>query len=221
MKLTQEQKIEIMKYICDVPRYRETCFELYDHIVNAFEMTDRSIFNHNEISKIVNEDFGGFLKIAELEAQNHQLLSKRYFKFFVQEVINTFKQPQGLVYLGLLFICCSTFATDLPATFNVKPMLLAVLILSLFILAFGYASVYYKERKYGRPSLLDGFIKKSSSVLLIFSSATIFLLLGKEPVLYLSDNFKLGIAWSLFLITSLYVKSYMKFYKRRIKLVIG
>jgi hypothetical protein len=58
MKLTTEQLAEIRVYIFEAPRYRETYYELYDHIVNALEQGDEP-FSIDLVKQIIEEDFGG------------------------------------------------------------------------------------------------------------------------------------------------------------------
>ena len=101
MKLTEKQKQEIRNYIINVPKFRETYNELYDHIINSLEDCGE-VFSINEVIVIINRDFGGFSEKVNQE-KNYQIeLSKQYNRAFRMEMVNTFKWPSIFNNLSVL-----------------------------------------------------------------------------------------------------------------------
>ena len=215
MKLTEQQKTEISNYIAEAPRYRETYMELYDHIIAVFEEEERS-YSLKEVSEIIYTDFGGFSEIVNKEKEYQKQLSKKYKRFFIQEMLNMFKLPKGIINILFLVLCYWMGTEGSTASFNPKTMMISAFIIGLFTYFFGYAVTYYKKRKYRKSSILDDFIKWESSFWIWILYLCTYFFIAKDPIFEVFVRVKMIIVWALFLGTSLYIRTYMKFYKNRL-----
>lgn len=92
MQLTATQKQVVKDWIFNVPKYRETFNEMYDHILNALKDIDAP-FSLTIVDDIVWKDFGGYQMVADNENVFRNVIGRSYLKFFQMEMLNTFKWP--------------------------------------------------------------------------------------------------------------------------------
>ena len=216
MELTEEQKIEISNYIVTVPKYRETYNELYDHILNALADNETS-FSIEEVIKVVNNDFGGFSEIVYQEKIYEKELSNKYSKQFRQEMVNTFKWPGIFSNLGVLALCLLIYYSSKTHPFNIKPALAVIYVCFVGAGIFAYAKIMINRYKYSKFSILDNYIYLEC--MFFISMPSVFLSIAKGYIFEISDNGKLIVMLSLFFFCSIYVRTFIKFYKEKFKIL--
>jgi hypothetical protein len=217
MRLTEEQKQEIKDYIVSVPRFRETFNELYDHLVNSFENNEVE-FSIDEVNRIVNADFGGFSEIVSQEKLYQKELSKKYNKHFRQEMLNTFKWPQLIGNAIVLALCLIMYHQGKSVLLNLKPMLSAIIILVYGIAIFGFSKIIRNKFKHAKYSILDNYFGYACSFGVIFVNPSIHAL-NKNNSFGIGDQARLLILLSVFFFCSVYVRAFIKFYKRKVSVL--
>ncbi|MGF1924846.1 MAG: hypothetical protein ACQUHE_11765 [Bacteroidia bacterium] len=212
MVLTEDQKAEIRDYIETVPKYIETYNELYDHILNSFE--DRKVnFSLKEVSNILDKDFGGFSQVVEQEKVYHREVGKKYNKNFRIQFLDTLK------WFGIfpLAFCLVIYFSSQSTAFNIKPMLLATLILFMGTAIFGYTKIVINRFRYTKYSVLDSYLASQCSLGL----AVLVLILNvflNENVFSLGENGRLIVMLSLYFFCSIYIRTFIKIYRQHIKI---
>jgi hypothetical protein len=124
MKLTTEQLAEIRLYIFEAPRYRETYYEIYDHIVNALEQADEP-FNMDLVKQIVQEDFGGFQNIIHQEDVYRKSVTSKYARLLGSEMIDSFRNSTVLSHLAILILGYMFYQ---GSEIDLKPLTISMLI---------------------------------------------------------------------------------------------
>ena len=90
MNLSSENLAEIRVYIFGTPKYRETYYELYDHILNALEQMEGT-YDINLVRSIVDEDLGGFEGIVHQEEIYQKSVTAKYNRLLGKELLNSYK----------------------------------------------------------------------------------------------------------------------------------
>ena len=217
MELTTEQKAEIGSYIGTVPKYRETYNELYDHILNSFENNNVN-YSINEVDRIVNSDFGGFSEIVRQEKLYQAELSKKYNKHFRQEMLNTFKWPRILTNLCVLVFCLFIYYSNDGATYNMKPMVVGIIICVFGIAIFGFSKIIRNKFKYSKYSILDNYFGYSCSFGVVMLNAVIHSL-KKDNIWGISPNTSFMLLLFLFFFVSVYLRAFFKFYNTKYRIL--
>lgn len=218
MELTQEQKEEIKAFIIDVPRYRETYHELYDHILNSLKDNPES-YHINKVIDVINNDFGGFPAIVEQEKVYQKQLNKRYNRLFLLEMLNTFKWPGIINNLCLVAVCLALYHYNKDISANLKPVLLGSTILFVIVLVFGYAKIYINRRKHLKYSILDNYMGYECSFGVIMMNFVLHTFIGKANWFNLSESGKSIAILFLFFFCSVYVRAFIKFYNQKFKVL--
>lgn len=115
MKLTFKQEEQLKKYFSGIFLYRETYFEVLDHMFCALERMDSAVNFQNAVNGIINEDFGGHNKLRTLDADARKLAfmegKHRYWKYFK----DGFKGINAalMILLGITF-----YVLNVPALIN-------------------------------------------------------------------------------------------------------
>lgn len=213
MRLSEEQKTEIKEYIVTVPRFRETFNELYDHLLNSIENNDVE-YSIDEVNRIVNLDFGGFSEIVNQEKRYQAELSKKYNKHFRQEILNTFKWPSILSNLCMLALCLLIYFNTNASTFNMKPLLMGIIICVFSIAIFGFFRIISNRIRYTKYSILDNYFGYACSFGVIMTNVFIHSF-NKENSWGISDQTRLLILLFLFFFCAVYVRSYFSFYNKK------
>lgn len=218
MELTQEQKEEIKAYIIDVPRYRETYNELYDHILNSLK-DNPGTYDINEVVFIINNEFGGFQAIVEEEKLYQKQLSKRYNRLFLLEMLNTFKWPEIINNLSLVVLCLILYNYNKNISANLKPTLLSSVICFAIIAVFGFAKILLNRRKYSKYSILDNYMGFECTFGVAMVNIFMQLFIGKNNLFNLSESGKSIAILGLFFFCSVYVRAFIKFYNQKFKVL--
>lgn len=215
MKLTDQQKAEVRNYIITVPKYRETYNELYDHILNSLSDNENE-YSINEVISIINNDFGGFEKIASQEEIYHNKIGKKFNKQFRLLFFDALKW-QGI---GILIIGFIIYYVNKTSPFNVKPIISASTICFVVVAIYGYARIIINAIRYAKYSILDSYLgHKCSFGLAILNVLLHGFINGK--VIELSDNNKLIAVLILFSLASLYARTIIKFYAQRSNILMA
>lgn len=213
MLLTTEQKAEIKDYIIGVPKYRETYNELYDHIVNSIEDSEVA-FSIDEVINIVNRDFGGFSEVVYQEEIYHKELGKKYNKHFRVQFIDTFK------WYGIfpLAFCLMIYFSNKSTVFNIKPMLFATTICFVAVAIIGLSRIMINRVKYSKYSILDNYLGLEYSFGLAGANMFLQIFISRN-FFELSDNSKLIAMLTLYFFCMIYVRTFIKFYKQKFKIL--
>lgn len=220
MELTEEQKAEIKNYIIDVPKYRETYNELYDHILNSLKDNDGS-YSIDAVNVIINNDFGGFSEIVEQEKIYQKEIGKKYNLYFRSEMLHTFQWPGIVNNLSLLVLCLLIYYGNKGGSYNIKPMFFASTICVTGVALFGYFKIIVNKLKWSKYSILDNCMGFECSFGFIVMNGFLQVLFGKPIWFEVSDHGKLIITLCLFFFCSLYVRTFVKFYNKKFKVLIA
>lgn len=218
MKLTLAQKKEISDYIINIPKFRETYNELYDHILNSLENNEEK-FSLDAVDRIVDADFYGYYEITHQEKNLQKQLNRKYNRLFLLEMLNTFKLPQLVNNLIIFCLCYFLYKYGTENLANLKPLVLSLVLLTVVITIFGYLVVFVRKYKYLKFSILDNYIMFESSFGMIMVSFIMSSFLSKENFFEIADQTKLIITLSLFFFTSVYARAFIKFYNQKIKVL--
>lgn len=217
MKLTEEQTEEIKAYIIGVPRYRETYNELYDHILNSLQDIEGT-FSTNLIDEIVLKDFGGYQVVYDNEKLYRSEIGLKYMKFFYLEIINTFKWQQLANNLIILCLCLVIYFSRDPYV-NFKPMLWASVFCCVLICVFIYCKIIINRIKYKKESILDNYIQYLGAIGIIVMNITFRIFFNKNSMMDTSHQTKLIVTLVLFFFSSVYVRTFIKFYNHKLKIL--
>lgn len=219
MELSTEQKQEITFFLIDGPKYRETYNEVYDHVINAFQ-DNEEFYSLDQVAKIINQDFGGFEQIRTEEVLYQKELNKKYMVDFRQEMLNTFKWPGILNNLTILGLCSALYFGNNKESFNMKPILVAMAIIFIGITLFVHIKVYINKTKRKHNSILDNPLCSVSILGVTMYNFIFFSFINDDGLIETSYSTKLILLLCMFFFSSLYVRSFIKFYNKKIKVLL-
>jgi hypothetical protein len=218
MKLTEEQLAEIRVYIFGTPRYRETYYELYDHILNALEPLDEP-FHFGLVQHIVEEDFGGFEGIVNQEVVYQKSITTKYNRLLSSEMLNFYKTSTVFSTIALLFIGYLFYDASLTSEINLKPMSVSMLIISMVPGAYYLFKRFVLDRNKMKLSIKYDFLHRTWILGFLIVNATMGLFISKNSVFEISNHAKVVICVVLALLLNLYVRSFIKVYNKRISIL--
>ena len=213
MELLKEQKQEISILISGLTKYRETYYEIYDHVLNELSTRDEK-FSLDLVNHILIESFGTRTEIIVNETVYVKDITRRYFQFFNQEILNTFKWPDIAANLSLVLIW-----VVLRESLNIMPMTKSIGIIVLLMCFFYYFKRYLLDRNERKPSLKYSFLQSSTSFGVSIYVFIFFLFLSKDSLMDISINFKMNITLGLFCFTSVYLRAFIKLYNKKLKVL--
>ena len=217
MILTEEQLAEIRRYIFSAPRFRETYNELYDHILNALEETDKD-FDIALVQQIVKDDFGGFEYIVAQESKYQQQVIRKYTRMLGAEMLNTFKFPAVLGNVCLIFLIIILYQTSLNYNFDIRPMYRGLYILVVIPLFFYGLKRFIADRKHIKLSIKYEFLHLAWT-LAFFSCQLLSLLVFNANFFNISTHTQLMILCAAFFTASIYIRGFLKVYYKRINVL--
>lgn len=218
MKLTEQQKKKTSDYIFEEQKYRETYNELYDHIITALSYCDE-VYSLESVAKIVNKDFGGFENIRKTEEEYQKELNKRYIRAFRQEMLNTFKWPGLLNNISTFSFCTILYFASRNHAFNSKSILGGILLCFLVVALFGFYKIISNRLKFSKYSILDNYLGGICSLGIALMNVFLYLFIRNDSLFDLGGNFKLICTFILFFLCSIYVRSFIKFYNKKLKIL--
>lgn len=207
MKLSAIQLNEISQYIINGLKYRETYYEICDHVISSLEPMEQE-YHLDLVKNIIEEDFGSFSEITLNEINYEKEFSKNCYRILGTEMLNTFKWNNIHNNLIILALCVIFYMYSPRDDQHTKPMLYAVVIVSTTGL-FAQLIKAFKDRKFMKPAMKSQFLGRIS----IFSIAFVQVLIvfiGKYPLFSLSPNIRLIILLTLFFIISVFTRAYLK-----------
>jgi hypothetical protein len=209
MQLTKEQKIEISDYIVSVAKYRETYDELYDHILNS--LTDNeNPFSLSEVDKIVNNEFGGFSEVVYQEKIYQAALGKKYHKHFRMQFIESIKWPGPLLFVFSLAIYYSSKTTP----FNTKYMFAGISLSFSAIAVFVFGVMIFNRIKYSKYSIWDSHLGLECCFGMGMMNSIMYWCVNGN-FFGLNDNNRLIVMLILFSFCSIYIRTFINFYKKK------
>ena len=132
-------------------------------------------------------------------------------------MVNTFKWPAIFSNLGVLALCLLIYYSNKTNPFNIKPALAVIYVCFVGVGIFGYAKIMINRYKYSKFSILDNYI--FLECIFCFAIPGVFLNIMKGYFFEISDNGKLIAMLSMFFFCSVYVRTFIKFYNQRFKIL--
>jgi len=218
MKLTEEQLSEIRIYIFGTPRYRETYYELYDHIINALEQLDEP-FHLGLVKQIVEDDFGGFEGIVIQEELYQKSVTTKYNRFLGTEMLNFYKTSTAFSTIVLLFIGYMLYNSSLTSEINLKPMSISMIILSMIPGVYYLFKRFVLDRNKFKLSIKYDFLHRTWILGFLMVNGMMGLFVSKNSVFDISNHAKVVIFILLALLLNLYIRSFIKVYNRSIRIL--
>lgn len=102
MKLRQDQKQLLEKYISNVVLYKETYEEIYDHVLTALEGRDGIENLQRRTHQLIDDDFGGYAGIAKLESQRRDMIRADLRSTYLHHVKVNLQNPLIILLLMIL-----------------------------------------------------------------------------------------------------------------------
>ena len=220
MVLTAQQHQEIKDYIFDAAQYRETYNEVYDHIVNALEDKDEA-YSIELVAEIVNADFGSFNEIKKQEQLYQRQINKKYTRLFLEELINSFKWPGLLGNVANLMLCLCIYWSSTNSSFNTKPMMIAVFSCFILVTIYMYSQILIRRTRSKKYSILDNSLGILSTFGLFIGIFVFNWFISDDSLISLSQRAKVIVLLTLYFFSSMYVRSFRKFYNQKIKILIA
>ncbi|MDN3586404.1 hypothetical protein QWY86_07005 [Pedobacter aquatilis] len=218
MKLNVAEKQVLRDYIFNEPKYRETYNELYDHLINALSDSDE-LFSIELVAKIINEDFGGFINIRNREEAYQKQLHKKYIIDFRKEMLQTLGWSDFFKNISILGLCFCIYYGSKTQVFNIKPMIIGSMIPLILIALFGFFRIFTQRIKYSKYSIVDNYVGNISTLGTIVLNVFLFNIISKERIFDVSNDLKLIATLVLFFLSSIYIRSFIKFYNKKIKVL--
>lgn len=219
MKLTLENKLEIVDYIGEVPRYQETFDEVYDHIVTAHESIEGSEFNMDRVKEIVQTDFGGFGQISADEKEFVKSFVRSCTRDMKQEFIEALKFPM-LLFNGYLSVLCAAFYQDSRYFLPCVKVFLTFIYVTILILIVGYFLKRYVHNPTRMPSVKFKFMCTALLICAGCSYSINSIFLSKSPMLEVSSDIKKVIAFAILLALCNFLFAYYKVYQKRLRILV-
>lgn len=217
MQLTLQQKKEVQDYISASSKYRETYNEIYDHLLNALEEIEEP-YQLKLVGRIVLQDFGSFKEIKKMEKDSLSKTKYRCIRYLVADMISVFKF-QNLIYtLLLLIFYASLYVYQLGNGVNFANLYLWSMILGYTLSVAWLFKKGYINLSFRRKSSMEGVIL-GWLILLPFSffPLTFTAFIGKGNMIGLALNTRNIIVLCLFFFTSMYLKAFVKLYKKKVR----
>ncbi|MGY4384821.1 hypothetical protein ACVWYN_001855 [Pedobacter sp. UYP24] len=218
MVLQEEQRAEIRIHIYSKPTYRETYYEVYDHILNALEEYEGE-FNIKLVEEIVNSDFGGFGQILEDEKECQRQVTLKYWRLLLAEMLYTFKFPAIFQNLAVLFFCYLFYDHSIHHYVELKPTQQAVIIILTLPGIIYLIKRFVIDRNRSKVSIKYDFLHQSWLVGIILWSTILALFFSKISQVEISNHQKVFIMMICYFLTNIYIRSLIKLYKRDIKVL--
>jgi hypothetical protein len=104
MKPTQQQKQWLKDYLYQVMNYRETCEEVYDHILTALEDKPEQKYFESAVNEVIVCEFGGHNGLLEMEENCRKAGVEDIVKAYRSYFYEFFKFPGIIFTLMILLI---------------------------------------------------------------------------------------------------------------------
>jgi len=208
MIITQEQQQAIQQELNYAVKYQETYDELYDHVLTTIEAIEGNVtFYGTTITKnIIDNEFGGYDGLKQMEADRAKLLFKSLRKKHGQNILRFFNWPT--IALTVLISLAGYY---LALNLNHRYIKLAIMVLALspilFVL-FRRISKWimaWKFDQYSKSSIKDNYI--FTAAILANSMFNVFNFFNSDYILY-------GATLTfIFVCYSIYVLSFFTLYR--------
>lgn len=209
MTLTDEQKQDIQHELKYAVKYKETYDELYDHIISIIETTEGNVtwYGTTFTKNIIDNEFGGYHGLKQMEADRAKLLFKALRKKHGQNILKFFNWPT--IAFTLVISLAGYYMALNPLTHRYIKIIIGVLALSpiFFVLIRRLLRLFidWKFDRYDKQSIKDGYI--FTAAVLANSLFNVFNFFNSDYVLYGAT-----IA-GIFVCYSIYVLSFFMLYR--------
>lgn len=219
MKLTPEQLGEIRGFLFETPHYRETYYELYDHVVNALQESGEP-FDIDLVSQIVKEDFGGFEGIINQEKAYQKCVTSKYNRLLRSEMLKSFQTSTVLSHLAIIFIGYIFYNASLSSEINLGPTTVSMLILSNIPGVYYVFKRFVLDRNKHKLSIKYDFLHRCWILGFLGVNFILGLLVSKHSLVELSNPHKVIVLMAVFFFINLHVRSFIKVYNKRINILV-
>lgn len=215
MILNEIQKHEIADYVKGITRYMETYDELYDHILSSLSSEKHASFNLGIVFNIIDEDFGGLEKIKQEEESSQKALYRSFRTSMVWEMVKTFKSIESL---GLLVLGCVFYFGGASLEFKRNIVLISLVVMMLTPVMLYLYKTCIKERGRIKPSISNYALRYSSFFGMNTATSMYFVFLIRDPIFKLAPGTQFIIMLCLYFFLSVYLRAFIKVYRKPLKL---
>ena len=208
MKPSLQQTLHLKKYLRDTLNYRETCEEIYDHILTAAEHKPDDTSFEVAVNDILKHDFGGAKGLVNIEKKLHRSAVWEVVKI-QWNLFTEFLYPPKLLFTIIFLIVISAIVS----MFGLSSYVIMGYILTLsvtpgiFVLIRYYRIGYFFQDT--KKSIRDRiFMHIAGKPLLIFNSGMFILLYNSKLKIWIDRHQAIIIV--VLLLTTLYVLAFVK-----------
>lgn len=216
MKLSKEELAEVSRHIHTLTRYKETYDEIYDHVINVLEEREGA-FNSDMVSQILRDDFGGDLQIIKNETICLEELNRGYSRSLMEEIFCRFGYPQLMNNILLLCFCLLFYFEMTANIFDTIHLINAVFIFLCYPFMRYLYYTYFVNRNLVKPTMKNVFLLRIGLCGCFLSVLLYFLLLSQQSFFEISNHTRTIICMVTYYCTSVYIRSFDAFYKKKIK----
>lgn len=176
MIVTVAQKKELRALLWENVKFKETYYEVYDHILTALEAYEDNDLEFDElIEQIINEDFGGMDMLLTMEAKREEIVVKQVRARHWQHIMSYFSLPLFIITLfvtGMAFYLGAYISRD-----SVIKMVAVTAILPIIPFLSKLFNLEYKA------SIKDGVVKEAGIRGVFILNLVLF-----PPLFFLDDT---------------------------------
>lgn len=217
MKLTAEQLNEIHDFISMHVKYRETCEELFDHLLNALEIKDEA-FSLLLVAQIVKEDFGSFELIVEEEKHHRKHVTVKYSKLLWREVLNSFEVPRCFIYIFICWYFYGIYNSIIPEKLMINIMYVLAIVVT-FPGVYYFYKRYFIDRRFEKPSLIYNFMNRTWLIGFSIVISIIGLVVQPTALFSVNEEAKFFVLFGTTLLTDIYVRSFKRLFDSKINML--
>ena len=217
VKLTEAQKEEIGAYIAKSIKYRETYFEVLDHLISKFENADYE-YDGKMLRWEIRIEFGSLEKIAAQERKFVMRKKWSTLKSLSAEMLNSFKFPNIFFNLIIFMICTIIYHTDLMSLSYFKWFYFGIMALLYFITSFWLIKDGgIRSTKKNKPLLKTEIVNWLVAFPICLLNLLFVTIFNKTEVFEIETQNITVLA--LFFFSCIYTLSFKKLYKENLKVI--
>lgn len=216
MKLSKEELAEVSQYLFTLTRYKETYDEMYDHVLSILEEREGP-FDSQLIPEIVNGNFGGHEQILKNEAISLEELNLSSGGSLMEEAFSKLRSFKSFDNISLICLCVLFYFETTNGVFSFVYLIYAMFLVASYpILVYLYKTCFV-NRSLVKPSMKNVFLLRIGLYGCFLSSVLYLLLLSQHSLFDISNHTKIVICLVLYYFSSIYIRSFHAFYKKKIK----
>lgn len=219
MKITLEQEAQLRKYLRDVMRYRETCEEVYDHVLTALQNREYAGTFEEAVNQILREDFGGYNNLRQIEDDAKNAAVKSGVNKYISFYIDHFKWPRVIyvvVYASFIYLFFNAARLAIVLEAMVALTVITPCILSLM----RYYQIGFRFGDTKRSVRDTVFAKIAIVPIRLFVLGTILLTMSFAQGHNIWTDPHPIVITLLFVLSNIYLRAFMKLYRDEFKMSI-